>query len=861
MKKGRNSVRLVAAALLAMTFMASMTTSSFASEAGRTVSETKTCKAEDADVSFRDGDKVSGSRQSASDDLLDLTADPAAAPATASELSESRRSVQAQRSASVPKATAPPSSSFVPDDQVESWFSMEPAVVGKGQAVNVTVTCQADELNYGIVSEPEGVIDFTTFSGAGRADLRNPATEAHPSTHVATGFVKTDEDMIVPVIISGRYVADGRWSSFEVTMGYVVVDQSTSTIQITPADSADFWFERPQIGDWRLVGPVARNEETAVRVDDVLNNVESHPKTSVRIVDAHGWTVSEDKPIGTGMRIELLDSRKQVLDSATIVVRGDLTGTGTTSLSQLVRAAKALGDADTLEDVSLEAGDINGSGKIDLSDLVLLAKMLSGGTIPEPSRNPIPTPDPAATAIPTPEPDPTPAPLDPSVDSFEIQSSSRRTSASLVKQDKRPAYAYLTPTASGFERVELTRIGPNAGKIVVERYDSNLECLGTVQVVEPELPRFGGFLAGTDANFLVFGQTNEPENDSVEVLRVVKYDKDWNRTDSASVYGGNIREPFAAGTFDAVERGKWLYIRAGHTMYKSGDGANHQKSFTLALNTETMEVVDDQLGGGAFLPTSASFDHSAPDFGDWDFSFVTQQWTNGLTGEVRDKDWNILIPAVHPGFGAGYTSHSFAQELAVDTNDQIVSADLGDAYPRAIKLTRYGQRAEFDAGARIPDQTIDILEIPGETGDNTTGVTLGGLEALGNGSYLCTYASSGIVDDSAPKAVYAVFVGPEFTEDSMKTIEVAGKANVDALWTVPKDADSGFILWREKTGGDEDSVVKFVEYRSDGTISSQHAFRALPSDCEPVYAHGKLVWYVCDPNKFLTAPTFCGFRA
>lgn len=770
-------------------------------------------------------------------------------------------STQAGRTASASKATAPPSSSFVPDNEVESWFSMEPAVAGRGQAVSVTVRCQAEAIRYNIVSEPEDAIDFSTFDGSGHGELKNPASDGYPSTHEATGFVKTDKDMIVPVKISGYYVANGRSNPFEVVLGNVVVDQSSTVIQIVPADSADFWFERPQIGDWRLVGPVAKNMNAALLVGDVLSSVSSHPKTSVRIADARGREVTEDKPVGTGMRIELLDSRGNVLDYATIVVRGDLTGAGTTALSQLVQAAKALSDPQSVEGAFLEAGDINASGKIDLSDLVLMAKMLSGGAVPDPPRKPAPTSAPTPSTVVTPEPDSTPAPLDPSVDSFVVESTSRRMSASLAQRIPRPAYAYLTPTASGFERVELTQVGPNAGQVVVEKYDSNLECGGTIQVVDPELPHFGGYFAGADANFLVFGQTNESEKDSVEVLRVVKYDKNWNRLDSASVYGGNIRVPFTWGTFDAVEHGKWLYFRAAHTMYKSDDGRNHQKSFTLALDTNRMEIVDDQLAAGALLPTSASFDRGAPNFGDWNFDWDTNKWTNQLTGEVRDKEWNVLIPAKHPGFRSGYTSHSFAQELAVDPNDQIVSADLGDAYPRAVKLTRYGQRAQFDAGAAVPDLTVNILEIPGETGDNITGVLLGGLEALGNGSYLCVYASSGIVDDEAPKAVYAAFVGPEFTEKSLKTIKVADKANVDALWAVPKDADSGYIVWREKSPDGEDSVVKFVEYSSNGTVSKQHALRSITSDCQPVYAHGKLLWYACDPQKFLTAPTFYGFYA
>lgn len=45
-----------------------------------------------------------------------------------------------------------------------------------------------------------------------------------------------------------------------------------------------------------------------------------------------------------------------------------------------------------------------------------------------------------------------------------------------------------------------------------------------------ELPLWGGFYAGSDGYYLVEGQTNNKENDSAEVIRVIRYDTNWNRT-------------------------------------------------------------------------------------------------------------------------------------------------------------------------------------------------------------------------------------------------------------------------------------------------------------------------------------------
>lgn len=50
-----------------------------------------------------------------------------------------------------------------------------------------------------------------------------------------------------------------------------------------------------------------------------------------------------------------------------------------------------------------------------------------------------------------------------------------------------------------------------------------------------ELPLWGGFYAGSDGYYLVEGQTNNKENDSAEVIRVIRYDTNWKRTGAAAI--------------------------------------------------------------------------------------------------------------------------------------------------------------------------------------------------------------------------------------------------------------------------------------------------------------------------------------
>lgn len=75
-------------------------------------------------------------------------------------------------------------------------------------------------------------------------------------------------------------------------------------------------------------------------------------------------------------------------------------------------------------------------------------------------------------------------------------------------------------------------------KIAIEHYNADFE-VQSVQYLDTELPIFGGFYSSKDFYYMVYGQENQDESDAVEVIRVVQYDKNWNRLASASLYSAN----------------------------------------------------------------------------------------------------------------------------------------------------------------------------------------------------------------------------------------------------------------------------------------------------------------------------------
>ena len=147
--------------------------------------------------------------------------------------------------------------------------------------------------------------------------------------------------------------------------------------------------------------------------------------------------------------------------------------------------------------------------------------------------------------------------------------------------------AYLNARSDGtFERVEYIR-----GSVVREVYDSSYR-LKSRKKIKCELPLFGGYYSGEKYNYLVFGQSNPKESKKKEVIRVVKYDKNWKRLGDCKIKGANTYTPFNAGGLSMTETAGKLYIHTCHSMFASDDGYHHQANCTFVVNENSMKLVD-----------------------------------------------------------------------------------------------------------------------------------------------------------------------------------------------------------------------------------------------------------------------------
>ncbi|MCC8080752.1 MAG: Ig-like domain-containing protein, partial [Lachnospiraceae bacterium] len=376
--------------------------------------------------------------------------------------------------------------------------------------------------------------------------------------------------------------------------------------------------------------------------------------------------------------------------------------------------------------------------------------------------------------------------------------------------------SYLVDTDEGMMRVEYT--GSTDDGVVVEYYDNNYQ-ITSQTYISFELSIFGGFYEGEDAYYLVFGQNNSDEDDSVEVVRVVKYSKDWERLGAASLYGANTTIPFRAGSLRMTECNGYLYIRTSHQMYTSTDGLNHQANLMIEVQESDMTITDSY--------------------------------------------YSVMNNSV------GYVSHSFNQFILVDDDNNLVALDHGDAYPRAAIISKYAKQAG-DSTFSGSTSYVNVFSFEGETGTNSTGASLGGFE-YSSTSYLVAGNSVTQDDDWSSHTARNVFVtvtslsdfSSDGTEINMITdYDTDGSISASTPQLVKLDTDQFLLLWTTTEYADssvsasKQVMLHYVYLDGNGDMTSEiYTTEGQLSDCKPVVVDGAAVWYVTGDSSGTSSST------
>ena len=358
--------------------------------------------------------------------------------------------------------------------------------------------------------------------------------------------------------------------------------------------------------------------------------------------------------------------------------------------------------------------------------------------------------------------------------------------------------SYLTVCDNGnYMRVQS---GAIEGKLLVEYYSSDFEPLST-KLIDNELPVFGAFYDSGNNYYVLSGQENPKQNDSLEVFRITKYDKNWNKIKSCGLYGANTTVPFDAGSARMTHSGDHLLVRTCHEMYKSSDGNNHQSNVTIEVDMPSMTITDSYTG-------------------------------------IMNVDY-------------GYVSHSFNQFIKTDGN-HIVALDHGDAHPRSAVLVKYN--SDFTTGKFFPSyfeqvSNIDVVTYPEYTSGhyNYTGAAIGGFD-VSSSSYIVAQSTVDLdyINTSKTRNVYVSAVSKDLSTNKLNKITsyAEGTDSASAPQLVKINDNSFLLLWAR------DTKVSCVKLNADGTVNgSIHTFEGSLSDCQPVIKNGRAVWYVYDKNN------------
>ena len=358
--------------------------------------------------------------------------------------------------------------------------------------------------------------------------------------------------------------------------------------------------------------------------------------------------------------------------------------------------------------------------------------------------------------------------------------------------------SYLTVCDNGnYMRVQS---GAIEGKLLVEYYSSDFEPLST-KLIDNELPIFGAFYDSGNNYYVLSGQENPKQNDTLEVFRITKYDKNWNKIKSCGLYGANTTVPFDAGSARMTHSGDHLLVRTCHEMYKSSDGNNHQANVTIEVDMPSMTITDSYTG-------------------------------------IMNVDY-------------GYVSHSFNQFIKTDGN-HIVALDHGDAHPRSAVLVKYN--SDFTTGKFFPSyfeqvSNIDVVTYPEYTSGhyNYTGAAIGGFD-VSSSSYIVAQSTVDLdyINTSKTRNVYVSAVSKDLSTNKLNKITsyAEGTDSASAPQLVKINDNSFLLLWVR------DTKVSCVKLNADGTVNgSIHTFEGSLSDCQPVIKNGRAVWYVCDKNN------------
>ena len=386
-------------------------------------------------------------------------------------------------------------------------------------------------------------------------------------------------------------------------------------------------------------------------------------------------------------------------------------------------------------------------------------------------------------------------------------------------------YGYLVTTSNGYMRVIYD--GEN---VVAEEYDSSFNLLKKGKV-SMELPVWGGFFKGSDAYYLVEGQYNKDGVDDTEVVRIIKYDFDWNRIGAGSIYAKKgweyeIRYPFDHSCVNMTEVDGKLYVATGRQGYVDPNYNQGHQGMMLIRMDETSFATEIVYG---------DFWHS-------------------FSQHIDHKGTDLYI--LECSEGSRYTSLS-----RFDTNR--TGTNYFNAYEESFSVLDYG-------GSRDSAWAIACYASADDIAISDTNV-------LGLGTSIDQSKYDDVTSSTAHNIYLTVTPLSSMNHDSttvkwLTNYQDNGKSFLGV--NITKVNDNRFMVLWEEYVSDTDSLqlsdiqdplsagtIHYVFVDGSGNkVSKEYTASAMISDCKPVLSGNNIAYYASEDNAvdFYTIDTETG---
>lgn len=206
----------------------------------------------------------------------------------------------------------------------------------------------------------------STAPAAGASSTPGASTSATPQSTAGAG-----------VSASPGSSASGASASQTATMN----PASRPTVLIggglVPYDDRKFTVSLGAIPEAGYAKVINVTRQSTMRAQDITWEVDVPDSDDVHVTVA-GQRLGDKDVISTGALVELYDGDK-VIDTAVVVIPGDVLGTGEVDSAQITALQRALTDPAALQGAFFLAGDLDGNGKIEQADVALLRERVGGG--------------------------------------------------------------------------------------------------------------------------------------------------------------------------------------------------------------------------------------------------------------------------------------------------------------------------------------------------------------------------------------------------------------------------------------------------------------------------------------------------